>query len=172
MIRYHRMKGYSAMGAGRTMPGSPHSSVEKALAKEGLSREQIGREEFLRRTWAWKEKYGGIITRQIRRLGASAIGRASASPLERRAFRAPCARLSCACTRKGCYRGPRLNKLVARAEDGLYRTWKWNILRKQAHCTISSIVLSDNPQDILPVATTRRGDDPGRYAVREYIARD
>ncbi len=46
-------------------------NMEKALAKEGLKREQIGREEFLRRTWAWKEKYGGIITQQIRRLGAS-----------------------------------------------------------------------------------------------------
>ncbi|MDD2696277.1 MAG: valine--tRNA ligase, partial [Anaerolineales bacterium] len=45
--------------------------VEKSLAKEGLSREAIGREAFLRRTWDWKAKYGGIITRQIRRLGAS-----------------------------------------------------------------------------------------------------
>ena len=41
------------------------------LRKEGDHREAIGREEFLRRTWAWKEKYGGIITHQIRRLGAS-----------------------------------------------------------------------------------------------------
>ncbi len=73
MIRYHRMKGYSTLW----VPGSDHAGiatqlqVEKSLAKEGLNREQIGREEFLKRTWAWKEKYGGIITRQIRRLGAS-----------------------------------------------------------------------------------------------------
>jgi valyl-tRNA synthetase len=73
MIRYHRMKGYSTLW----VPGSDHAGiatqlqVEKALAKEGLTRDQIGREEFLKRTWAWKEKYGGIITRQIRRLGAS-----------------------------------------------------------------------------------------------------
>jgi valyl-tRNA synthetase len=73
MIRYHRMKGVPTLW----VPGTDHAGiatqlqVEKALAKEGLTREEIGREEFLRRTWAWKERYGGIITRQIRRLGAS-----------------------------------------------------------------------------------------------------
>jgi valyl-tRNA synthetase len=73
MIRYHRMKGIPTLW----VPGSDHAGiatqlqVEKALIREGLSREQIGREEFLKRTWDWKEKYGGIITRQIRRLGAS-----------------------------------------------------------------------------------------------------
>ncbi|OGO27634.1 MAG: valine--tRNA ligase [Chloroflexi bacterium RBG_16_52_11] len=73
MIRYNRMKGIPTLW----VPGSDHAGiatqlqVEKSLAKENLNREQIGREEFLRRTWAWKEKYGGIITQQIRRLGAS-----------------------------------------------------------------------------------------------------
>jgi valyl-tRNA synthetase len=73
MIRYHRMKGIPTLW----VPGTDHAGIatqlqiEKALAQEGQSREQIGREEFLRRTWEWKEKYGGIITQQIRRLGAS-----------------------------------------------------------------------------------------------------
>jgi valyl-tRNA synthetase len=73
MIRYHRMKGYATLW----VPGTDHAGiatqlqVEKSLAKEGLTREDIGREAFLRRTWAWKERYGGIITQQIRRLGAS-----------------------------------------------------------------------------------------------------
>ncbi len=73
MIRYHRMKGIPTLW----VPGSDHAGiatqlqVEKLLAREGLTRESIGREEFLSRTWAWKEKYGGIITQQIRRLGAS-----------------------------------------------------------------------------------------------------
>ncbi|PWH12166.1 MAG: valine--tRNA ligase [Anaerolineae bacterium] len=73
MIRYHRMKGYSTLW----VPGTDHAGiatqlmVERALEKEGLSREKLGREKFLERTWAWKEKYGGLITRQIRRLGAS-----------------------------------------------------------------------------------------------------
>ncbi len=73
MIRYHRMKGYSALW----VPGTDHAGiatqlmVERQLLKEGTSREEVGREEFLRRTWEWKHKYGGMITSQIRRLGAS-----------------------------------------------------------------------------------------------------
>ena len=72
-IRYHRMKGEPALW----VPGSDHAGiatqlqVEKALQAEGLTREQVGREEFEKRVWAWKEKYGGIITLQLRRLGAS-----------------------------------------------------------------------------------------------------
>lgn len=74
MIRYHRMKGVPALW----VPGTDHAGiatqlqVEKHLMKtEGKRREDIGREEFVRRTWDWKHKYGGIITKQIRRLGAS-----------------------------------------------------------------------------------------------------
>jgi valyl-tRNA synthetase len=73
MIRYHRMKSYSTLW----VPGSDHAGiatqlqVEKMLRKEGTSREEIGREEFERRTWEWKHKYGGMIQNQIRRLGAS-----------------------------------------------------------------------------------------------------
>ncbi len=73
MIRYHRMKGVPTLW----VPGSDHAGiatqlqVEKSLAKEGLTREEIGREDFLKRAWAWKEKYGGIITDQVKRLGAS-----------------------------------------------------------------------------------------------------
>ena len=73
MIRYHRMKGYSALW----IPGTDHAGiatqlmVERQLIKEGTTREEVGREEFLRRTWKWKEEKGGMITEQIRRLGAS-----------------------------------------------------------------------------------------------------
>jgi hypothetical protein len=62
MIRYHRMKGFSTLW----VPGSDHAGIatqlqmEKALAQEGLRREDIGREEFQKRTWVWKEKYGAI----------------------------------------------------------------------------------------------------------------
>ncbi len=73
MIRYQRMLGVPTLW----VPGSDHAGiatqlqVERALRDEGTSREEIGREKFLERTWAWKEEYGGHITRQIRRLGAS-----------------------------------------------------------------------------------------------------
>ncbi len=73
MIRYHRMKGIPTLW----VPGTDHAGiatqlkVEQALKKEGTSREEIGREAFLERTWAWKKEFGGLITNQIRRLGAS-----------------------------------------------------------------------------------------------------
>jgi valyl-tRNA synthetase len=73
MIRYQRMRGRASFW----VPGTDHAGiatqlqVERMLEKEGPSREEVGREEFLRRTWEWKEKYGGYIVRQLRRLGAS-----------------------------------------------------------------------------------------------------
>ena len=73
MIRRARMQGRAALW----IPGTDHAGiatqlqVEKMLRREGTSRQEVGREEFLRRTWAWKEKYGGYITQQLRRLGAS-----------------------------------------------------------------------------------------------------
>ncbi len=74
MIRYHRMKGIPALW----VPGTDHAGiatqlmVERDLLKtEEVTREELGREQFVKRTWEWKKKYGGIITNQIRRLGAS-----------------------------------------------------------------------------------------------------
>ena len=70
MIRYHRMLGIPTLW----VPGTDHAGiatqlqVERALTSEGTSREEIGRETFLERTWKWKEEFGGHITRQIRRL--------------------------------------------------------------------------------------------------------
>ncbi len=73
MIRYERMRGRAALW----VPGSDHAGiatqlqVENMLREQGTSREEVGREEFLRRTWQWKRKYGGRIAEQLRRLGAS-----------------------------------------------------------------------------------------------------
>ena len=73
LIRYHRMKGDAALW----LPGTDHASIATEvkivdkLRSEGLSKEALGREKFLERAWAWKEEYGGRITRQLRRMGAS-----------------------------------------------------------------------------------------------------
>ena len=74
MIRYQRMKGVPALW----VPGTDHAGIatqlkveESLLRTEDMTREEMGREEFLKRTWAWKEIYGSKITQQIRRLGAS-----------------------------------------------------------------------------------------------------
>jgi valyl-tRNA synthetase len=74
MIRYHRMKGIPTLW----VPGTDHAGIatqlmveRHLLQTEEVTREELGREEFVRRTWEWKKKYGSIITNQIRRLGAS-----------------------------------------------------------------------------------------------------
>ena len=73
LIRFNRMKGLRALW----VPGTDHAGiatqnvVEKELAKDKKRKEDIGREKFVEMVWNWKEKYGGQITMQLRRLGAS-----------------------------------------------------------------------------------------------------
>ncbi|KAK9154632.1 hypothetical protein Sjap_002112 [Stephania japonica] len=73
MVRYQRMRGRPTLW----VPGTDHAGiatqlvVERMLAAEGIKRISMNRDEFIGRVWEWKEKYGGVITTQIRRLGAS-----------------------------------------------------------------------------------------------------
>jgi len=73
LIRYQRMKGCQSLW----MPGTDHAGiatqnvVEKELAKQGLVKEKIGREEFTKKLWAWRDKYGSTIIDQLKKLGAS-----------------------------------------------------------------------------------------------------
>jgi valyl-tRNA synthetase len=73
MIRYHRMKGQPTLW----LPGEDHASiaaqyvVEKEIAKEGLTRDGLGREKFLGRVWDWMHRYRHVIAEQHRRLGTS-----------------------------------------------------------------------------------------------------
>ncbi len=73
MTRYHRMKGGNVLW----QPGTDHAGiatqmvVERQLEAQGISRRELGREQFVERVWAWKEESGATITRQMRRLGDS-----------------------------------------------------------------------------------------------------
>jgi valyl-tRNA synthetase len=73
LIRYHRMRGQRT----KWILGTDHAGiatqkqVERALESEGTSREEIGREAFVRRVWEWREQYGGTIIEQFKRLGAT-----------------------------------------------------------------------------------------------------
>ncbi|MDE6182203.1 MAG: valine--tRNA ligase, partial [Eubacteriales bacterium] len=73
LIRWKRMQGYCALW----LPGTDHASISTevkivdALAKEGITKEDLGREEFLKRAWQWKEEYGGTIVNQLKKLGNS-----------------------------------------------------------------------------------------------------
>lgn len=73
LVRWRRMQGYEALW----MPGTDHASIAteakivEAMAKEGITKDQIGRDEFLVRAWEWKKLYGGRIVEQLKRLGSS-----------------------------------------------------------------------------------------------------
>ena len=73
LIRYHRMSGYDTLW----LPGTDHASIAteakivEAMRKEGISKEDLGREGFLERAWEWKKQYGGRIIEQLKKLGSS-----------------------------------------------------------------------------------------------------
>ncbi len=73
LIRFRRMQGYAALW----LPGTDHASIAteakivEAMKQEGVTKEELGRDVFLERAWAWKEKYGGTIAAQIKKLGCS-----------------------------------------------------------------------------------------------------
>ncbi len=73
LIRWKRMSGYSALW----LPGTDHAAIATeakivaAMREEGVSKEEIGREKFMERAWEWKEKYGGRIVEQLKKLGSS-----------------------------------------------------------------------------------------------------
>jgi valyl-tRNA synthetase len=152
--------------------------VEKALAQEGLTREQVGREEFLRRTWAWKEKYGGIISRQIRRLGASCDWERERFTLDEglsRAVREAFVRLY----EKGLvYRGPRLInwspglktavsdlEVEYFEESGTMYYFKYRLVGTQEYIPVATT----RPETILGDTAVAVHPDDSRY--RPYIGR-
>lgn len=73
MARFKRMQGYETLW----LPGTDHASIAtevkviEALKKEGLTKESLGREGFLERAWEWRDEYGGVIVKQLRKLGSS-----------------------------------------------------------------------------------------------------
>ncbi len=73
LIRYKRMKGFAALW----LPGTDHASIAteakivEAMRKEGVSKDDLGRDGFLKRAWEWKEQYGGRIVSQLKKLGTS-----------------------------------------------------------------------------------------------------
>jgi valyl-tRNA synthetase len=156
MIRYHRMKGYSTLW----VPGTDHAGiatqlqVEKMLTKEGTSREEIGRRAFLEHTWAWKEKYGGIITQQIRRLGASCDWERERFTLDEglsRAVREAFVRLY----EKGLiYRGPRLINWSPGLKTAV-SDLEVEYSEEAGQLYFFKYMLADSNNDFIPVATTR-----------------
>ena len=73
LIRWKRMSGYAALW----LPGTDHAAIAteakivESMKKEGITKEDLGREGFMKRAWEWKEKYGGRIVEQLKKLGSS-----------------------------------------------------------------------------------------------------
>jgi valyl-tRNA synthetase len=157
MIRHSRMKGVPTLW----VPGTDHAGiatqlvVEKDLLRtEEVTREELGREEFVRRTWEWKNKYGGIITRQIRRLGASCDWSRERFTLDdglSRAVREAFVHLY----EKGLiYRGPRLINWSPGLRTAV-SDLEVEYSEEPGKLYFFKYILADNPDEYIPVATTR-----------------
>ena len=156
MIRYHRMKGEPTLW----VPGTDHAGiatqlqVEKQLAKEGLTKADLGREAFEQRVWQWKEQYGSQITQQIRQLGASCDWereRFTLDPGLSRAVREAFVRLY----EKGLiYRGPRMINwspgLMTAVSD-----LEVEYSEEPGTLYYFKYMLADGSGEYIPVATTR-----------------
>ncbi len=156
MIRYHRMKGIPTLW----VPGTDHAGiatqmlVERMLAKEGIKKDELGREGFLKRTWEWKQKYGSKITHQIRRLGASCDWTKERFTMDEglsKAVREAFVRLY----EKGLiYRGPRMinwSPALRTAVSDLEVEYS----EEPGFLYHFKYMLADLPGEFIPVATTR-----------------
>ncbi|NTW42991.1 MAG: valine--tRNA ligase [Anaerolineaceae bacterium] len=156
MIRYHRMKGDPTLW----VPGTDHAGiatqlqVEKMLADQGRSREELGREAFEQEVWDWKEEYGGQITRQIRRLGASCDWTRERFTLDgglSDAVREAFVRLY----EKGLiYRGPRMTNWSPGLKTAV-SDLEVEYVDESGFLYFFKYRLTENPEEFIPVATTR-----------------
>lgn len=121
LIRWHRMMGEPTLW----LPGTDHAGiatqnvVEKALRKQGITRQDLGREAFVERVWEWKEEYGGIITRQIRRMGASVDWTRERFTMDEQLSRAVREAFVQLYNKGLIYRGPRLVNWCPRDESAI-----------------------------------------------------
>lgn len=156
MIRYHRMKGVPALW----VPGTDHAGiatqmlVEKSLAKQGIKRDEIGREEFLDRTWEWKEKYGSQITRQIRRLGASCDWTRQRFTLDDGLSRAVREAFVSLYEKGLIYRGPRMINWSPELRTAV-SDLEVEYSEEPGFLYYFKYMLADGSGDFIPVATTR-----------------
>lgn len=156
LIRWHRMMGEPTLW----LPGTDHAGiatqnvVEKALLKQGTSRKQLGREEFVERVWDWKAEYGSIITRQIRRMGASVDWTRERFTMDEqlsRAVREAFVRLY----EKGLiYRGPRLVNWCPKDESAI-SDLEVEHEERQGNLWYVKYPIENSPNEFITVATTR-----------------
>jgi valyl-tRNA synthetase len=156
LVRFHRMRGYNACW----VPGTDHASIATEakvvamLQEKGIDKWQLSREAFLQYAWEWTEKYGGIILKQLRRLGVSCDWRRTKFTMEPRLYDSVIY-VFCELYRRGLiYRGKRMihwdpvGKTALSDEEVIYKetAGKLYYLRYYA---------AEHPESYLLIATTR-----------------
>ena len=156
LIRYQRMKGSEALW----MPGTDHAGiatqnvVERAMAKDGLKRQDLGREKFIEQVWVWKEQYGSTIIRQLKKLGASCDWKRERFTMDEDYSRAVLEVFVRLYEKGLIYRGSYIINWCPRCqtalsdEEAAHRELKGNLYYLK-------YPLKNNPQEFVVVATTR-----------------
>ncbi len=156
LIRYHRMLGDKTLW----LPGTDHAGiatqnvVEKKLIKQGLTRHQLGREEFVKTVWEWKEKYGNIILKQLEKLGCSCDWSRLRFTLDKQYEKAVLTAFTNYHKKGYIYRGPRIVNWCPRCETAISDI---EIKYKESVGKLWYIKypFKNNPKKFIIVATTR-----------------
>jgi len=156
MTRWHRMKGDPTLW----LPGSDHAGisgqlvVEQLLAKEGLTRHDIGREKFLERMWQWMKKYKGIIAEQHKKLGSSCDWTRERFTMDPGPARAVCTTFVSLYNKGLIYRGERIINWCPRCSTAL-SDLEVDHREMQSHLYYVRYRLEEGKDQYITVATTR-----------------
>ena len=182
LARHARMRGKEVLW----LPGTDHAGiatqtvVERALRKEGKNRRDLGREAFIRRVWEWKEKHGGIIIEQLKKLGCSCDWSRERFTMDE-TYSAAVTRVFVDLYNRGLiYRGKRM---VNWCPASLTALSDEEVIMKPVHGKLYYIryEIADAPGEFLEIATTRpetiMGDtgvavNPGDPRYAKYIGRE
>jgi valyl-tRNA synthetase len=156
LIRRKRMEGYNACW----VPGTDHASiateakVTALLAEQGIDKKAIGREAFLEHAWSWKEKYGGIILEQLKKIGASCDWDRTRFTMEESLSEAVIATFVDLFDKGLIYRGVRM---VNWDPKGLTAVSDEEVIRKESRAKLFYLKypIQDNSGSFITIATTR-----------------
>jgi len=156
LIRRKRMEGYNACW----VPGTDHASiateakVTALLAEQGIDKKEIGRDAFLEHAWSWKEKYGGIILEQLKKIGASCDWDRTRFTMEESLSEAVIATFVDLFDKGLIYRGVRM---VNWDPKGLTAVSDEEVIRKESRAKLFYLKypIQDNSGSFITIATTR-----------------
>lgn len=156
MSRYHRMDGKKVLW----LPGTDHAGiatqnvVEKELAKQGLTRQQLGREKFIKKVWIWKEKYGNLILEQLKKLGCSCDWSRIRFTLDKEYTQAVTTAFIHYWQKGYIYRGPRIVNWCPRCSTAISDI-EIKYQEEESNLWYLKYPLKNKPDQFMVVATTR-----------------